>query len=364
RPAAIQCLSLCCFTVGCGVGSPLTGQLSSEEATTVDLGSPGPTVSAPDLGAADEGMNEPMDLGSSARDSSDAAIPDQGSSDTGAVDAGVQPSGLDPNAAPGSNFDLRTWKITFPDGSEEEEAWLSSGGISPPHFLTDSTTGGMVFRVPNRGGSTSGSTYSRTELREMLRAGDRSVSTRGINRNNWVLSTASTTNQQQAGGVDGSLLATLRVDRVSTSGDDGRVGRVIVGQIHASENEPCRLYYRKLPGNALGSIYFAYEPNRGSEQWIEILGSRDSDAENPGDGIALGESWSYRIDVSGHALQVTIERPGKPDAVGSVDMSSGDLDEDWFYFKAGAYNQNNTGSEDDFAQATFFHLEASHSAPR
>ena len=34
--------------------------------------------------------------------------------------------------------------------------------------------------------------------------------------------------------------------------------------------------------------------------------------------------------------------------------------DDWMYFKAGAYNQNNTGADDDFAEATFYSLEVEH----
>jgi poly(beta-D-mannuronate) lyase len=268
--------------------------------------------------------------------------------------------GLDPNAAPGENFDLSTWKITFPDASEEKEDWLVGGGESAGEFFTDSTTGGMVFRCPNDGGSTGGSSYSRTELREMLRAGNTSISTTGLNANNWVFSNSSTSSQNAAGGVDGTLSATLTVDHVSTTGDSGKVGRVIVGQIHASNDEPCRLYYRKLPGNSKGSIYFAHEPATGSEQWYEMIGSRSDSASNPSDGIELGELWSYIIDVDGDTLTVTIIREGKSDVVETVDMSSSGFEDDWMYFKAGVYNQNNTGSSGDYAQATFYALSNEH----
>ena len=289
--------------------------------------------------------------------SSDAAVDADAAG--ASSDAGMMAQ-LDPTAPPGANFDLSQWKITFPDGSEEEEEWLVNGGTEPPAFYTDEATGGMVFRVPNIGGSTSGSRYSRSELREMLRAGDTEISTRGLGRNNWVLSTASSAQQALAGGVDGTLRATLRVDHVSTTGADNRIGRVIVGQIHASENEPCRLYFRKLPGNDRAAIYFAYEPNEGDEQWIEIIGSRDNDASNPLNGIALGEVWSYIIEANGHDLRVTIQREGQADVSRTVNMQDGGLDGDWMYFKAGLYNQNDGGDNGDYGQATFFSLSATH----
>ncbi|MEO1709199.1 MAG: polysaccharide lyase family 7 protein [Pseudomonadota bacterium] len=34
--------------------------------------------------------------------------------------------------------------------------------------------------------------------------------------------------------------------------------------------------------------------------------------------------------------------------------------DDWNYFKAGVYTQNNTGDADDFDQATFYRLENTH----
>lgn len=267
---------------------------------------------------------------------------------------------LDPSLPPGGNFDLSGWKITFPDATEEPSTWLVAGGESVDEFYTDPVTGGMVFQTPNIAGSTSGSSYSRTELREMLRLSDTSISTQGIDGNNWVLSTSSSYNKDAAGGVDGRLEATLSVNRVSTSGDLAKVGRIIVGQIHASTHEPCRLYYRKLPGNSKGSVYIAHETNSGSEQWYELIGSRSSSAADPADGIELGESWSYVIEAEGNALTVTIRRDGKPDVVKTVDMSASGFADDWMYFKAGLYNQNNTGDPSDYAKITFYKLNKWH----
>jgi hypothetical protein len=266
---------------------------------------------------------------------------------------------LDTNLPPSGNFDLPAWKITLPDQTEIKEQELSSGFESPDEFYTDPVTGGMVFKCPNNG-ETGGSTYPRCELREMLRAGNTSIPTTGIGLNNWVFSTSSEANQQASGGVDGTMTATLTVDHVSTTGTASKVGRVIVGQIHASSDEPCRLYYRKLPGNSKGSIYFAHEPTTGSEQWYEIIGSRSDSAPDPADGVALGEEWSYEIKVVGNTLAVTIVRAGKPDVVETVDMSGSGFANDWMYFKAGCYNQNNEGDASQYAQVTFYALTHTH----
>jgi len=250
---------------------------------------------------------------------------------------------LDPNLPPSGNFDLSYWKLTRPNQQEIDEGNLSNGFVREGEFYTDPTTGAMVFWCPNDG-LTGGSTYPRNELREMIRAGDNSIGTQGINGNNWVFSSSSIANQEAAGGVDGVMTATVAVDYVSETSDETRkIGRVIVGQIHASDDEPCRLYYRKLPGNTKGSVYFAHEPTTSAEQWYDMIGSRNDGALN--------------------TLTVTIMREGKPDVVREVDMTNSGFADDWMYFKAGNYNQNNAGDADEYAQVSFFALDVSHSEP-
>ena len=95
--------------------------------------------------------------------------------------------------------------------------------------------------------------------------------------------------QAKEGGVDGILKATLSVNQVTRLGEEYQVGRVIIGQIHAKDDEPIRLYYRKLPQNKFGAIYYAHEPATGKEQSIEIIGSRADRAPNPDDGSILAE---------------------------------------------------------------------------
>lgn len=270
---------------------------------------------------------------------------------------------LDPNLPPGGNFDLQCWKLTRPNQQEKDENLLANGYFVEGEFYTDSVTGAMVFWCPNDG-LTGGSTYPRNELREMMRCGDNSIGTQGINKNNWVFSSSTAENQEAAGGVDGILTATVAVDHVSlTSDEDRKIGRTIIGQIHASDDEPCRLYYRKLPGNTKGSIYLAHEPTTGAEQWYDMIGSRSDFAADPVDGVALGEKFSYEIKAIGNLLTVTIMREGKPDVVQEVDMTNSGFEDDWMYFKAGNYNQNNAGDPGEYAQVSFFALDVKHFAP-
>ena len=279
------------------------------------------------------------------------------------------------SSAPSDDFDLDCWMLNLPindkgelsgeaDSKEVKEDELQ--GFVDDNYFFSSDDGGMVFNSPIYGATTSGSHYTRSELREMLRCGDTDYDTQGVGENNWVFSTAPEEDQESAGGVDGTLEATLSVNAVTSSGDSTEVGRVVIGQIHANDDEPLRIYYRKLPNNERGSLYFAHEWNSDveeNEEWIEIIGGRDDDISDPDDGIALDEIFSYRVDAHGNDLTVTITRDGHEDVSGSVDMSNSgyDVGGQYLFFKAGVYNQNSTGDADDYVQATFYSLVHSHS---
>jgi poly(beta-D-mannuronate) lyase len=281
--------------------------------------------------------------------------------------------GLSPDLPPGRNFDLLGWYLSTPADDDNDnrsdrisEVELARGAIDERYFYTASD-GGMVFRATVDGAKTSSNTsYTRTELREMLRRGDTSISTKNDNatpnKNNWVFSSAPIRALRAAGGIDGTLRATLAVNHVTTTGDRGQVGRVIVGQIHAAVDEPIRLYYRKLPENERGSIYAAHEISGGDDVYYELIGSRRNSAANPDDGIALDEKFSYEIRTEGNLLHVSIMQDDKTLASNTIDMAASgyDVSDDYMYFKAGVYNQNNSGNADDFVQATFYELEASH----
>lgn len=339
--------------------------------------------------------------------------------------------GLNPLLSPSDNFDLSSWKVQMPYNDDGEFVTTSSNDTSDQiedydlddncsdanysngfqqlsdaanytgcenRFFYTGADGGIVMRAPVQGARTStGTSYTRTELREMLRAGDRSISTNGSgdrpNGNNWAFSSAPQTAKDDAGGVDGHLKVTLAVNEVTTTGNDNQIGRFVMGQIHADDDEPIRLYYRKLPGNTHGSIYLAHERSgktddvtgafyasgtvtgddvcgdgntstydAGDDVYCIMLGSRDDNASNPGDGIQLGEVFSYEIDVVGNDMTVTIEKGGVVIATQEVDMSASgyDVDDDYMYFKAGVYQQNNSGGSDEFAQVTIYEIANSH----
>ena len=274
-----------------------------------------------------------------------ASCQDNSSSDPGEVSDAPEGEPAEPAyggstvKAPHENFDLTHWKLTLPSGDEISSRKLQQGYQLADVFYTDPHNGGLVMRSPNIAGHTQGSKYPRCEFREMRKPeGSASDSS-----NNWTTSTG------------GRLKVTLQVDAVSTTGDSGKRGRVVIGQIHGPDTEVVRLYYDKEPHERTGRIYVGTDRVRSGDSTFsaDIVSNRD------GDGIGLGESFGYEIDLRGLQLKVTVRRPRGGDAVfnQTIDPLYEDLD---LYFKAGVYNQNNTGDDSDYAQVTLFAIEASH----
>ena len=286
---------------------------------------------------------------------------------------------LNPAQPPGSNFDLLSWKLDTPadlDGDGRSDTASETdldNGFTDGFFFTG-PDGGMVFRSTIDGAKTSvNSSYTRSELREMLRRGNTSISTRGVNQNNWILGYQPDPGIV-VGGRNGVLRATLAVNHVTETGDRNKVGRVIIGQIHAENDEPARLYYRKFPENERGFIYLAHEIRNSDDIYFPVIGPVNSNLDNapaddidPANGIALDEIFSYEITQQDARIDVIVRRGDSAGPIighNYVDMqqqnSGYDVPEEWMYFKAGAYTQNNTGDGTDFDQVTFYELEASH----
>lgn len=297
---------------------------------------------------------------------------------------------LDPSIPPGENFNLLTWALDTPeqdpDAAEGESLRTSEVDLDNGHeddFFFTADDGGMVFKATIAGAKTSTNTsFTRSELREQLRAGDTGISTQGVNANNWVLGYQPET-PRPTGGRGGRLSATLKVDHVATTGTEQHEGRFIIGQIHASDDEPIRLYFKKFANNERGYIYFASEirasdanNNESTDNWFMVVGNdnanRDQEdqpifTENPEQGIALGEIFSYEIDQTGSRIDVIVRRGDLNgpiighNFVDMAELNSGyDVVEEWNYFKAGTYVQNNTGDDDDFYQTTFYALSNTH----
>ncbi|MEP2935956.1 MAG: polysaccharide lyase family 7 protein [Gilvibacter sp.] len=230
------------------------------------------------------------------------------------------------------------------------------------YSVIDGTRRWVVYKTPNSGVTSKNSSNTRTELHEIRE---------------W-------TPEQ-----GGKLTGTCKVMQVSISGD-ARVAAsysTVVGQIHSGEgheNEPLKIFYKKFPGHDKGSVFWNYEINTAGDdnsgRWdyssavwgydMSVIGTSKDDFPNePADGIALGEEFSYEVNVYEGMMYLTFKSEGhetktftknllKSDYVNASDLPdqvkklfvpigqdgterptaySGELN----YFKQGAYNQTN-----------------------
>ncbi|CAL66122.1 polysaccharide lyase family 7 protein [Christiangramia forsetii] len=189
------------------------------------------------------------------------------------------------------------WKLILGDGSN---AGVANNFEDEDFFYTETEDSGnwIVFKAPNGGDTHGTSNNTRTELAQIKK---------------WYPATA-----------DDKLSATLKVMNVSSTGD-ARVAAsysVVVGQIHSAdghENEPLKIFYKKFPGHTKGSVFWHYEINTAGDdnsvRWdfstavwghdFSVVGPDESTyPEEPEDGIALGEEFSYEIEVKGGIMNL------------------------------------------------------------
>ena len=199
------------------------------------------------------------------------------------------------------------WKLILGDGSN---AGIANSFENKDFFYTandgnpDSHRDWIVYKAPNGGDTHGTSNNTRTELAQVKK---------------WYPKIA-----------NDKLTATLKVMNVSSTGD-ARVAAsysVVVGQIHSAdghENEPLKIFYKKFPGHTNGSVFWHYEINTegddNSGRWdyssavwghdFSVVGP-DANAypEEPKDGIALGEEFSYEIEVKNGIMSLNFSSDG------------------------------------------------------
>ncbi|NAS11444.1 polysaccharide lyase family 7 protein [Poritiphilus flavus] len=229
------------------------------------------------------------------------------------------------------------------------------------YTVIDGTRRWVVYKTPNSGVTSKNSSNTRTELHE---------------KREWT--------PEQGGNLTGSC----KVMQVSVSGD-ARVAAsysVVVGQIHSGEgheNEPLKIFYKKFPGHSKGSVFWNYEINtagNNSKRWdyssavwgydMSVIGTaKDDYPPEPTDGIALGEEFSYEVNVYKGIMYLTFmsdnhetktftkdlissEYTKKSDLPAQVRKLFAPIGQDGTerptaykgelnYFKQGAYNQTN-----------------------
>ncbi|SFW60185.1 polysaccharide lyase family 7 protein [Cellulophaga fucicola] len=195
------------------------------------------------------------------------------------------------------------WKLILGDGSN---AGIANNFENKDFFYTtnDGKDNWVVFKAPNGGDTHGTSNNTRTELAQAKK---------------WYPKTA-----------NDKLTATLKVMNVSATGD-ARVAAsyaVVVGQIHSAdkhENEPLKIFYKKFPGHTKGSVFWHYEINTAGEdnskRWdystavwgndFSVVGNTENSyPEEPEDGIALDEEFSYTVEVKDGIMTLTFMSQG------------------------------------------------------
>lgn len=230
-------------------------------------------------------------------------------------------------------FQLSNWKLTLPTDASGGTGGIAKEiknliGYEGKGSFYDAADGAMVFRADTDGATTVGTTYARSELREM----------NGKKEANWTLSEG------------GRMSATLKVDSVPTL-DDGSLGRICIGQIHGEDQELVRLYWEN------GTVYFVNDI-AGSDGRERTFSFGNLTGGTPS--IELGETFSYVIDASGDKLSIDIYADGE--LYSSFSRINPAWQSDQFYFKAGVYLGVNEKSGEGTGQASFYGLDVGHTA--
>lgn len=196
------------------------------------------------------------------------------------------------------------WNLILGDGANVGQATK----IEDKNFFYtahDRENDWVVFKTPNAGNTHGSSNNTRTELAQLKK---------------WSPMT------------DAKLSATLKVMNVSTTGD-ARVAAtysVVVGQIHSAdghENEPLKIFYKKFPGHTKGSVFWNYEINTkgddNSKRWdysypiwgydFSVVGTdQNTFPAEPEDGIAIGEEFSYEVEIKKGIMHLKFYSEGHP----------------------------------------------------
>lgn len=229
---------------------------------------------------------------------------------------------LDPNQPPGHNFDLSHWYLTLPDADSSiiAPSTLDSGYTNSSWFYTG-PDGAMVFWCPVIGGTTSNSTYSRSELREMI-----DPSTTTINWPPW--------------GTH-ILNAQCKITQLPSN------GKTVIGQIHSYVSPaPALILIKSVDGvlnaqvrnTVAGSDYTYY----------------------PITNLVLNELITYQIKLVNGLLTVTINGFSRSVNIYQTDPA---WTNQTFYFKAGSSCQDNAGPDSEGSRVLFYQLNATHAGP-
>lgn len=222
------------------------------------------------------------------------------------------------SAYPSQVLDLTNWKLTLPTGKEESPTEIKQPALKTykidPWFI--SYGGGVRFRAPVNGVSTSGSGYPRSELREMTQNGTEKAS--------W-----SSNQGTHTMFLDQAITAVPKTKK-----------HVVAGQIHDADDDVIviRLEFPKLYINVDGENAVTLDEN-----------------------YTLGKRFTIKFEVKNGKTAVYYNGGSIPSHVLNKNYSGS-------YFKAGAYTQSNCDREksaslcssDNFGEVILYKVLVTH----
>ncbi|WP_321373244.1 polysaccharide lyase family 7 protein [uncultured Draconibacterium sp.] len=249
------------------------------------------------------------------------------------------------------DIDLSNWKVTLPIGNPTEVLPpeildYATNETLKPFMYNDSIEGALVFYT-YPGASTANSSYSRTELRELMNPED-------YGKTNWTFA--------QGGYMKGTLaMADISED------DAGNYHRTIIMQIHGRLTDEQRDLIDAKDNNAppILKIYWAFGNVRVKTKVLKNLDASyeellETDAWGDDDGYTFSEpvgfeKFTLEVKVSDGRMEVILN--GKESVVyDDIHIEKWGVFEN--YFKAGNYLV--THDENAFSKVKYFDLEVNH----
>ena len=249
------------------------------------------------------------------------------------------------------NIDLNHWKVTLPIGNPTEVKPpeilnYATNEILKPFFYNDSINAALVFYT-YPGATTANTSYSRTELRELINPSDGG-------KTNWTFA--------QGGNMKGIL----SMDTISKD-NGGNYHRSIIMQIHGRLTDAQRNQIGAKDNNAppMLKIYWTNGKVRVKTKILKDLNASDSEIlKTDSWGDDDGFTFSEHVGFEKFTLEVQVE-DGKMKVILNDNESVVYNDihiEKWGvfenYFKAGNYLV--TTQEGAFAKVKYYELEVTH----
>ena len=249
------------------------------------------------------------------------------------------------------NINLANWKVTLPIGNPTEVKppeilSYATNETLKPFFYNDSINGALVFYT-YPGASTANSSYSRTELRELINPSDGG-------KTNWTFAQG------------GNMRGTLSMDTISKD-TNGDFHRTIIMQIHGRLTDAQRDLIGQSDNNAppMLKIYWTDGKVRVKTKVLKDLGASDIDVlKTDSWGDDSGYTFSEYVGFDKFTLEVKVKN-GEMEVVlndkesviyNNIHIQKWGVFEN--YFKAGNYLI--TTDKDAFARLKYYGLLVTH----